>query len=310
MVNYPATKMRVHGPLPIRVLTHNIRYATQSPFKGEEKWDVRRPRLINELHFNTSQCAESFICLQEVLHQQLIDILSDLNSKRKTWDHVGVGRDDGRQAGEYSPILYRPGVWELSVQKTVWLSKTPDRPSKSWDAASTRILTIAVFQHRETRKTVVTMNTHLDDQGSKSRLEAAKIILEQIRLFTDQTPYRKIHPVFLAGDFNSEPEQEAYNEMTSEHSPMIDLQTMVPESHRYGDFNTFSGFDPQTTRRKRIDFIFVNKDDPSDSKKGREDDDTAERWWIVDWYAVLPNRFEDGIYNSDHQAVIGDISVI
>lgn len=96
--------MKVYEPLPIRLLTHNIRYATDSPFKGEEKWDVRKSRLINELSFNTAHCAECFICLQEVLHQQLIDILSGLNSKKNVWDFVGVGRDDGLEAGEYSPI--------------------------------------------------------------------------------------------------------------------------------------------------------------------------------------------------------------
>lgn len=96
--------MKVYEPLPVRLLTHNIRYATNSPFKGEEKWDVRKSHLINELSFNTAHCAESFICLQEVLHQQLIDILSSLNSKDKEWAFVGVGRDDGLEAGEYSPI--------------------------------------------------------------------------------------------------------------------------------------------------------------------------------------------------------------
>lgn len=296
--------------MAIRVLTHNIRYATQSPFKGEEKWDVRRPRLVNELQYNTAHCSESFICLQEVLYQQLADILSDLNTKGNAWDYVGVGRDDAHQAGEYSPILYRPSVWELSVQKTVWLSKTPDRPSKSWDAACSRILTIAVFQHRSSGKTVVAMNTHLDDQGSKSRFEAAKIILEQIRLFTDQVPYRRSPSVFLAGDFNSEPEQEAYKEMTSARSPMTDLQSMVPESQRYGDLNSFSGFDSRTTRRKRIDFIFINNKDPNRNGPSGLEAKDAETWWLVNGYTVLPNRFEDKVYNSDHQAVVGDISII
>ena len=96
--------MKVDNLLPIRLLTHNIRYATQSPFKGEEKWAVRKSRLINELSFNTTHCAESFICLQEVLYQQLLDILAALNSKKKAWAFVGVGRDDGLEAGEYSPI--------------------------------------------------------------------------------------------------------------------------------------------------------------------------------------------------------------
>ena len=96
--------MKVDNPLPIRLLTHNIRYATESPFKGEEKWAIRKSGLVNELSFNTAHCAESFICLQEVLHHQLLDIIAALNSKRKAWAFVGVGRDDGLEAGEYSPI--------------------------------------------------------------------------------------------------------------------------------------------------------------------------------------------------------------
>lgn len=111
--------MKVYEPLPIRLLTHNIRYATHTPFKGEEKWGVRRSRLINELSFNTAHCEESFICLQEVLHQQLVDILSGLNSKKKAWDFVGVGRDDGKKAGEYSPICpYFPSLCFLFRTKS------------------------------------------------------------------------------------------------------------------------------------------------------------------------------------------------
>lgn len=129
----------------------------------------------------------------------------------------------------------------------------------------------------------------------------------RIRLFTDQAPHRKSPPIFLTGDFNSQIEQEAYNEMTSSTSPMADLQTMVSEDKRYGDFNTFTGFDSKDL--KRIDFIFVNKDDPSSANRNSKRDN-AERWWLVDGYACLPNRFEDGVYNSDHQVVVGDVSMI
>ena len=122
--------MKLHEPLPIRLLTHNIRYATNSPFKGEEKWGVRKSRLINELSFNTAHCAESFICLQEVLHLQLVDVLSGLNSKEKAWAYVGVGRDDGLEAGEYSPIcmylqspafLFRIRSWFLKYTLGIML---------------------------------------------------------------------------------------------------------------------------------------------------------------------------------------------
>ena len=302
--------MRVPDPLPIRVLSHNIRYATNTPFKGEEKWDIRKSSLINELCYNTAHCAESLICLQEVLHQQLVDILAGLNRNTKTWEYVGVGRDDGSAAGEYSPIIYSPTVWELKMHKTKWLSETPDRPSKGWDAACKRILTIAVFQHRSTLRMLIVMNTHLDHQGSKSRLEAAKIILREIRQFTAQESHGKSLPIVLAGDFNSEPHQEAYREMTSRDSPMVDVHVMVPESQRYGHSNTFTGFDPRTERPTRIDFIFVNRDTWDSEGSGELKDNAAGKTWLIEGYSVLPNRFEDGIYNSDHRAVVGDIAIV
>lgn len=122
--------MQLQKALPVRLLTHNIRYATSSPVKGEEKWEVRKSHLINELRFHTTHYVESFICLQEVLHNQLLDILSGLDGDMQEWLHVGVGRDDGLEAGEYSPIIYKPAIWQLEDSKTVWLSRTPDRPSK------------------------------------------------------------------------------------------------------------------------------------------------------------------------------------
>lgn len=301
--------MKSMNPLPIRLLTHNIRYATNSPFKGEEVWHIRKSRLIAELHFNTRHCPESFICLQEVLQEQLHDILSGLNDNRTTWAYIGVGRDDGCQAGEYSPILYRPSIWQLQSFETVWLSKTPDRPSKSWDAASIRILTIGVFQHRHCKKTVVAMNTHLDDQGSKSRIEAAKIILERVFHFMTKADMSTAPSIFLAGDFNSEPDQEAYEAMTSEASPMCDLQYMIPEDQRYGDQNTFTGFGHERLPPKRIDFVFLNHQNPPGFSPNRASANEAQRW-SVEGYGILANQFEDGIYCSDHRAVVGDLLLL
>ena len=283
--------MRSKTPLAIRLLTHNIRYATSSPFKGEDYWPVRKPRMINELRFNTAYCPESFICLQEVLHGQLMDILSGLNSSYdKEWQYIGVGRDDGHEAGEYSPILYRPAIWELLEWKTIWLSPTPDKPSIGWDAACIRILTIGIFRHRESKKKVVAMSTHLDHAGPTSRLEAAKIILKQTAEYRNEA-----NGIFLAGDFNSPPDTEAYKLMTSNDSLMFDLRSHVPEEERYGHNLTFSGF--QDKPDHRIDFLFLEK--RTDSKDP----------WTVDGYAVLENRFEDKVYNSDHRAVVGDVQL-
>jgi hypothetical protein len=39
----------------------------------------------------------------------------------------------------------------------------------------------------------------------------------------------------------------------------------------------------------------------------QESTDAEKTRWGVQGYAVLPNRFEDGIYISDHRAVVGDV---
>lgn len=279
--------MKSFFTLPIRLLTHNIRYATQSPFKGEEFWTVRAPRIINELRYNTLHNPESFICLQEVLHNQLVDILDALNEHTPTldeWASIGVGREDGKTSGEFSPILYRPTIWELKKFKTLWLSETPDRPSKGWDASSIRILTIGYFKHKESGKNVIALNTHLDDSGINSRLNGARLIVKTMKELDPA-------PIFLAGDFNSEPNEEAYGVLNSTDSPVHDLRDSIPPSLRYGEEHTFTGFGHNKEPAKRIDFLFLAKGSG----------------WTPQGYAVLANRFEDGVYNSDHRAVIGDI---
>lgn len=301
--------MKPSVSIPIRLLTHNIRYATASPSEGEEKWNVRSTRIISELRFNTAYCSASFICLQEVLHHQLLDILANLGQDANTWAYIGVGRDDGKEAGEYSPIIYQPDVWMLQFHKTVWLSETPDRPSRSWDAASTRILTVGKFQHRQSGKTIVAMNTHLDDQGSRSRLEAANIILKQVSDMLDQEDDSKTRPIFLAGDFNSEPNQEAYRTITREGSPFSDLHQLVPNNKKYGDDNTFTGFDSGATPPQRIDFLFINYWPHKYTIESERSESGAQPWDVVG-YGVLANRFEDAIYSSDHRAVVGDLLLL
>jgi hypothetical protein len=94
------------------------------------------------------------IALQEVLHGQLIDIHSMLNKNDPDkWQYIGVGRDDGRQNGEYSPIFYNTDIHELISWRCFWLSDTPDRPGRGWDAASIRICTVGRFGFRTADKT-------------------------------------------------------------------------------------------------------------------------------------------------------------
>jgi endonuclease/exonuclease/phosphatase family metal-dependent hydrolase len=240
--------------LPIRILTHNIRYATTAPFPGELPWPERRAHLVTQLRYHTRHCATSIICLQEVLHTQLLDILAGLNGPAAKgpgpqvvtsspddgpWRHIGVGRDDGLTAGEYSPILYREDVWRVQRWFTMWLSLTPWEPgSKGWDAASVRIVTIAVLAHRRSGRRVLAANTHLDDQGRVSRREGARLIVRTVK---DILAEGSLECGFLAGDLNSEVGGEAYRVLNARDSGLVDLRALVG-GEAYGDEMTYTGY--------------------------------------------------------------------
>ncbi|KGO63170.1 Endonuclease/exonuclease/phosphatase [Penicillium expansum] len=261
-------------------------------------WAERKQLLLNEFEYETRHCGETFICLQEVLNNQLGDILAGLNQdaepEEPEWEYIGVGRDDGHEAGEYSPIIYRPSVWEVLHWETVWLSETQETPSKNWDAASIRIVTIGVFTHRGSQNTVLAMNTHLDDQGSQSRLEAAYIITGKISEYSQNKFAKLISGTFLAGDFNSEENQEAYQELTKS---LLDAYKEVDNSRRYGNHITWTGFGYEDEPASRIDYVLVR---PAGTH--------GQRLAVIG-YAVLGNRFDDGVLCSDHRAVIVDLTL-
>jgi endonuclease/exonuclease/phosphatase family metal-dependent hydrolase len=236
--------------------------------------------------------------MQEVLPSQLFDVVSGLNSDRALaepeWAYIGVGREDGAEEGEYSPILYRPSVWKLENFTTLWLSETPDVPgSIGWDANNVRILTIGNFQHRKSKMRVVAMNTHFDHVGTVARENSARLIAEQVAIQQSRKDWLGREPaVLLTGDFNSQPEQEAYQVLTQPDSPVFDARNSVPEVERYGNrLGTFSEFDGSAERF--LDYIFLNK-------RGS---------WNVKTYASLGTIYDEGIYYSDHYPVVADVEL-
>ncbi|EEP80028.1 conserved hypothetical protein [Uncinocarpus reesii 1704] len=210
-----------------------------------------------------------------------------------TISELGSARlQDSRRIVLRFPIAPNVGNWRPG--KTVSLSETPKVPSRGWDAASIRIVTIGVFTHRGSRKTVLGMSTHLDDQGSKSRHESAKLILKKVDEYLHGEYKDRISGLFLAGDFNSKVNQEAYQVFIDPTSPLLDARDQVKPGDRYGNEITYTGFGYEGEPATRIDYILVGPR----SEAGFP--------WTVNGYAVLPNRFDDGVLNSDHRAVVAD----
>ncbi|KAB8076413.1 Endonuclease/exonuclease/phosphatase [Aspergillus leporis] len=292
-------------PIPIRLLTHNIRTIPWFTFPPEKPWNSRKNHIINQLDFNTAHNLEALICLQEVLHCQLTDILKGLNSaspaptdddgdssEPETWKHIGCGRDGGEK-GEYSPILYRPAVWALEWSTTRWLSETPDKPSRGWDAAYRRIVTYAVLRHRGDGRKVLSMNCHLDDRGRVSRFESAKLILEWM-----EEKEKEVDGCFLCGDFNtnSREQDDAYGVLT--RGAMLHTRDCVDGERRYGNVNSWTGFNDTPIDDALLDYVLVGP------LKGEHVP------WKVRAYGILTNRFDDGIFASDHRAVAADVELV
>jgi endonuclease/exonuclease/phosphatase family metal-dependent hydrolase len=282
-------------PLPLRLVTYNIRYAASSSGRSphEEPWSVRCPKLATQLRFVTAGHDSVFICLQEALSRQLQDIQRGLGS---SWACIGEGRDGGTN-GEFSPVFYRRDVWECEKSETLWLSPTPDVPSRGWDAVLNRVVTVGQFAHKTAGTRLVVMSTHFDHVGVRARQESAKLILRFARHYGRGAPgpngtgHRAPAAVVLGGDFNSTPQEEAYQTLAAGHSGMADVQRLVRPERRYGNDMTYTSFGDGDGPAARIDYLFLSTDS------------TAE----VQTFGVLSNRFDDGVYISDHRPVVADI---
>lgn len=105
--------------LRLRIGTLNIRYDVHSRHPllkpatdllqrkwGEQRWHRRRDQLVDQVLFHDLDV----VGFQEVLHHQLLDLaelMGESGADEDGWAHVGVGRDDGKEAGEAVPIFYR-----------------------------------------------------------------------------------------------------------------------------------------------------------------------------------------------------------
>ncbi|KAK1590432.1 endonuclease/Exonuclease/phosphatase [Colletotrichum navitas] len=281
--------------LTLRLMTYNIRWATPVTGLNEAYWSTRRPRLAAQLNYETAGRPESLLCMQEVVEQQLLDIAQDLGP---AWAHVGVGRDDGGAAGEFSPILYRPDTWDLVENRTYWLSETPDVPgSKGWDAALPRIATVASFKHAATGLPLVYMCTHFDHQGQTARERSAELLVRLAKEWESGSGSGSgdaAVPVFLGGDLNVEPDNAAYKTLVAEGN-LRDARDVVPEARRTGNSKTYTAFTDMDSDDSLIDHLFVR--------------DPAARGMEFLSHAVLPNRFDDRLFISDHRPVVVDAQV-
>jgi endonuclease/exonuclease/phosphatase family metal-dependent hydrolase len=227
---------------PINAMSFNIRY--DNPEDGDQNWHKRKENVIRMLNFYDLD----IIGMQEVLVSQL----NYLKENMSGYGVVGVGRNDGIDQGEFTPVFYRKDRFKQVDGKTFWLSETPDKVSKGWDANLERIATWVVLREKNTNKEIFVINTHFDHRGKQARIESARLLKSKIAALAQG------RPVILAGDFNSVPDSEAIQLLTDINDDNSLKDSKQSAIIKYGPDWTSGGFDTLPFDQRRvIDYVFL-----------------------------------------------------
>ncbi len=256
----------------LRVMTFNIRYGTAPD--GEDQWSKRKGLVFGVL----GKHQPDVVGLQEALRFQIEEILAAVPG----YSFLGVGRDDGKAAGEHTAILYRTDRLKVSRHGDFWFSDTPDVPgSKHWGNRITRLCTWARFESQDQQvfRPFYVFNLHLDHQSQPSREKSVQLLLRRIQ---DRTPQ---DPVIVTGDFNAGETNPAIKQMkASFHDTFRMLHADA------ADVVTFNGFKSLPTGTDKIDYVFVDSSIP-----------------VGD--AAIVRDQTDGHYPSDHFPVTATVCI-
>lgn len=253
---------------PLRVATYNLRLNVASD--GVNAWPNRKEMVKNLVRYHDFDVFGT----QEGFRGQLNDV-----AELTEYAFVGHGRDDGKEAGEHSAIFYKKSRLKMLQTGDFWLSQTPDKPSKGWDATCcNRICTWAKFQDLKTKQEFYFFSAHFDHEGVEARRQSGKLMVQKMQEIA------KNDPVICVGDFNSTPDTEQIKTMQA----LLRDAFQVTKQPPYGPVGTFQGFKLDAPLQDRIDYVFMSKQ------------------FDVRDYAVLTDSMR-GLYPSDHFPVLVNV---
>ena len=252
-----------------KIMTFNIRYNT--PNDGENWWELRKDEVVESLKYYQPD----FIGIQEAMPDPLKFIANSLDD----YDYIGHGRDGIDTDSEGIPIFYNSTKYELLEKKVFWLSETPEKVSRGWDAALNRIVVHGVFKSKTTDQIVDIINTHFDHKGENARLKSAELLIDYLR--KNQLLNKKI---VLMGDLNCLPTESPIKLLESELKSSYGIKGFPV----YGPVGTFNGFDTIGIVTKKIDYIFTKN-------------------IIIKNYRCIDDRRKNNLYLSDHFPIMIEI---
>lgn len=253
----------------LNVLTYNIRLV--NPGDAPNTWEARKDKVFSIIR----DAKPDVFGLQEALNEQV----PDMEKAFPNYTRVGVGRDDGKISGEFSPLFFNTLKFKLLSSGTFWLSQTPlVAGSRGWDAACNRVVSWVQLKENNSKSSFFVFCTHFDHMGEIARRNSAILLLHAVDSLSGDKP------AIVVGDFNASPDSEPYKLITEMSDPihLIDARTLCNTAK--GPEYTYTGFKVGGISGERIDYIFL---------KGISK---------VDSFVVNPEN-HGGYYPSDHLPV-------
>ena len=244
----------------LKVMSYNIRLGSAQD--GTNSWALRYTATGKMLE---DQKPDVF-GVQEALEYQVRYI-----EEMCGYESVGVGRENGKKEGEHMSIFWNKKTVSMLKWGTFWLSDTPEKPSKGWDAECFRTATWALMKDKKTGKKFYFVNTHLDHKGTEAQKNGLKLIVDRIAEINPDGL-----PMVLTGDFNIEPKNPALKDLDA------CMQSARNITEKTDDHATYNGWGKSSTM---IDYIYVSG------------------FSSCPEYQTVTKRYEDRKFISDHYPI-------
>ena len=136
-----------------QVVTSNVKCPAPWDTTPQHHWTARSPRLFAQWR----AMQPDILSLQEPVKAYLDEIAAAFPELAR----VGVAREDGREEGEFGPVLWRRDRFDCVRHGTFWLSETSETAGSKYPGANhPRICTFAYLHERVTGRLLAVYNTH------------------------------------------------------------------------------------------------------------------------------------------------------
>ena len=227
----------------LTVATYNLRNDNNSTdsLRGNG-WKQRYPVIASMVRFYDFDIMGT----QECLYHQIRNLMGLLPG----YSYEGIGRDDGKLAGEFSAVFYKKDRLVPLKKGDFWLSETPGKPSKGWDAVCcNRICSWVYFRDKKTNDAFYVFNVHYDHQKDLARNESSKLMIKKIKEIAGNDP------VIFMGDLNGGNDSEWYKTVIASGSLK---DTYAEAKDPYANNGSFNGFGTTVTGDDIIDHVFIS----------------------------------------------------